>query len=72
MEEKRPNKIDLFDMSGNVSEMCSTSFDQNGLYTICGGNYESPVSEITVNSRKGFDTNAKDKTIGFRIIIRKQ
>ena len=24
------------------------------------------------NSRKGFDTNAKDKTIGFRIIIRKQ
>jgi hypothetical protein len=58
-------------MSGNVGELCNTPFDTNGLYTICGGNYDSPASEVTVNSRKGFDTNAKDKHVGFRIIIRK-
>jgi hypothetical protein len=59
-------------MSGNVSELCKTPYDENGLYTICGGDYDSPASEVTVYSRKGFDTNAKDKHVGFRIIIRKQ
>jgi hypothetical protein len=68
---KEPNTLDLYDMSGNVGELCNTPFDTNGLYTICGGNYDSPASEVTVNSRKGFDTNAKDKHVGFRIIIRK-
>ena len=69
---KDPNALDLYDMSGNVSELCKTPYDENGLYTICGGDYDSPASEVTVSSRKGFDTNAKDKHVGFRIIIRKQ
>lgn len=68
---KEPNMLDLYDMSGNVSELCNTPFDESGLYTICGGNYDSPASEVTAASRKGFDTNAKDKHVGFRIIIRK-
>ena len=68
---KEPNVLDLYDMSGNVSELCNTPFDNHGLYTVCGGNFNSPVSEITVDSRSGFDTNAKDKTVGFRVIIRK-
>lgn len=69
---KEPNMLDLYDMSGNVSELCNSPFDENGLYTICGGNYDSPASEVTTSSRKGFDTNAKDKHVGFRIIIRKE
>lgn len=68
---KEPNMLDLYDMSGNVSELCNSPFDSNGLYTVCGGNYLSPASEVTVGSRKGFATDAKDKTVGFRIIIRK-
>lgn len=68
---KEPNSLDLYDMSGNVGELCNTAFDDSGLYTVCGGNYLSPASEVTVTSRKGFDTNAKDKTVGFRIIIKK-
>lgn len=68
---KEPNMLDLYDMSGNVSELCNTHFDDSGRYTVCGGNYDSPASEVTVTSRKGFDNNAKDKHIGFRIIIRK-
>ena len=63
--------LDLYDMSGNVSELCNSPFDNSGLYTVCGGNYLSPASEVTVGSRKGFATDAKDNTVGFRIIIRK-
>ena len=66
-----PNTLDLYDMSGNVSELCNTPFNENGQYTICGGDYDSPASEVTTTSRKGFDTNAKNKRVGFRIIIRK-
>lgn len=69
---KDPNMLDLYDMSGNVSEICNTTFGDSGLFTICGGDYDSPASEVTVSSRKGFDTNAKDKHVGFRIIIRKE
>jgi hypothetical protein len=69
---KDPNMLDLYDMSGNVSEICNTPFDESGLYTICGGDYDSPASEVTASSRKGIDTNTKDKHVGFRIIIRKE
>lgn len=68
---KDPNMLDLYDMSGNVSEICNTPFDESGLYTICGGNYDSPASEVTADARKGFATDAKDQKVGFRIIIRK-
>ena len=69
---KEPNMLDLYDMSGNVSELCNTPFDSSGLFTICGGDYDSPASEVTISSRKGFATDAKDKKVGFRIIIRKE
>ena len=72
LQGKDPNMLDLYDMSGNVSELCNSRFGNNGLYTICGGDYDSPASEVTASSSKGFDNNAKDKHVGFRIIIRKQ
>jgi hypothetical protein len=68
---KEPNTIDLFDMSGNVSELCNSPYGNSGQYTVCGGDYDAPASEVTVTSRKGFGTNDKDKHVGFRIIIRK-
>ena len=68
---KDPNMLDLYDMGGNVSELCNSPFDESGLYTICGGNYDSPASEVTADARKGFATDAKDQKVGFRIIIRK-
>lgn len=71
-QEKEPNMLDLYDMSGNVGEICKTPFGDSGLFTICGGDFDSPASEVTASSRKGFDTNAKDKHVGFRIIIRKE
>lgn len=69
---KDPNTLDLYDMSGNVSELCNSIYDNSGQFTICGGDYDSPASEVTVISRKAFDANAKDEHVGFRIIIRKQ
>ena len=69
---KEPNTLDLYDMSGNVSELCKSPFDENGLYTICGGDFDSPTSEVTTASRKGFATDAKDPKVGFRLIIRKE
>lgn len=68
---KNCNGLNLFDMSGNVSELCNTPYDDKGLYTICGGNYDSPASEVTITSCAGIDTNAKDDAVGFRLIIRK-
>lgn len=68
---KEPNTLDLYDMSGNVSELCNSHFDESGAYTICGGNFNSSASDVTVASRQGFSTDAKNKTVGFRIIIRK-
>lgn len=68
---KDPNTLDLYDMSGNVGELCNTPFDGSGLYTVCGGNYASPASEATTSSRKGFPTDGKEKTVGFRLTIRK-
>ena len=71
-QDMEPNMLDLYDMSGNVSELCNSPYDESGQYTICGGDYDSPASEVTVTSRKGFSTDAKDKHVGFRIVIRKE
>lgn len=73
-QDKWPNKLDLYDMSGNVSELCNNPFfpeTDNSPYTVCGGNYLSPASGVTVNSRAPFGNNAKADTVGFRIVIRK-
>jgi len=70
-QDMEPNLLDLYDMSGNVSELCNSPYGDSGLYTVCGGDYESPAAEVTAASRKGLDTTAKDRHVGFRIIIRK-
>lgn len=73
---KAPNNLDFFDMSGNVSEMCNQPFetlkDGHILWTLCGGNYLSSASEVTVDSKTDFDTNEKSPTIGFRLAIQKK
>ena len=72
---KDPNTLDLYDMSGNAGEWCNAPFNGSGdgaPYTVCGGNYNSPASEVTVTSRIGMDTDATDKAVGFRVIIKKR
>lgn len=70
---KRPNGIDLYDMCGNVGECCNNSFStgaDNAPYTVCGGDYNSPASEVTITSRRPLDTDIGDKTVGFRATIK--
>lgn len=73
---KEPNMLDLYDMSGNISEMCNTPFgkskDGRILWTLCGGDFNSDSNAVTVNSKKGFDTEEKSPLIGFRLVIRKE
>lgn len=72
---KTCNWIDLFDMSGNVAEWCNSHYitaSGAGLRTVCGGHYNSPASEITADSRCGVDGEAKEKTIGFRVVLRRK
>lgn len=71
---KEPNMLDLYDMSGNVSEMCNSTFGTpvsgSMKWTLCGGDFKSPANQVTATSTKGFDTDEKSPTIGFRLIIR--
>lgn len=72
---KEPNSIDLFDMSGNVTEICNSPMvSENGdvMWTACGGDYASVASDVTVTSCKAVSTDEKSETLGFRLIIRKQ
>lgn len=68
---KSPNMLDLYDMSGNIGEICNTPFNNTGLYTVCGGDYNSSAEEVTIFSRRGIATDARSNTTGFRLIIRK-
>ncbi len=66
-----PNDLDIYDMEGNISEICITPF--NELSTIaCGGNYSSPKDKQNIFSRYKADYNQTYPTIGFRLIIYKQ
>lgn len=65
-----PNILDIYDMSGNVGELCNSLYE-GATFTVCGGNYNSPAADVTVMSRTGIATDATDKTVGFRLIIRR-
>ena len=74
-QDKWPNQLNLYDMSGNVGEWCNTPFVSgidNAPYTVCGGDYKSPASMVTVSSKYGIDPDSKNEAIGFRLIIDKR
>ena len=71
LQGHEPNTFDIYDMSGNVSEMCNTPYNDSGLYTVCGGDFNSPASDVTITSRKGIGVNERSETIGFRLVVRR-
>lgn len=73
------NALNLYDMSGNVSEWCDTDFTPYNSHVqgidkdakvIRGGNYMSPAYGITVYHREPMNKSDKAITVGLRIIIR--
>lgn len=68
---KEPNMLDLFDMSGNVAELCNSMIGDKGEYVVCGGDFSSPSTDITVTSHRTLPPDKKDDKVGFRIVIKK-
>ncbi len=74
LQDKKPNRLDLYDMSGNVAELCNTPYaaeGQPGTYTACGGHYDSPSHEVTVSATIPVGLDEKNNHIGFRISLTK-
>jgi formylglycine-generating enzyme required for sulfatase activity len=81
---KEPNELGIYDMTGNVMELCGDWYDSlyykqkvennpagpaNGKYKVCrGGSYLTKSQWSTVTARHGVDTNSHWKTLGFRIV----
>lgn len=66
---RKPNGLELYDMSGNVSEWC-TDGDNNRKH-IRGGSYMSSCNGITVSYSDVASVENKSKTIGLRLVINK-
>lgn len=82
---KKANELGLYDMSGNVSELCvrtdsmhqeaadanSETNSNNEDYVLKGGNFLSSDSEISVLSRENFDAKGSSDMYGIRLALSK-
>jgi hypothetical protein len=53
-----PNELGFYDMSGNVREWTSTRHGSGPYYYACGGDYQSPESEIESYSGGTYDSGS--------------
>lgn len=75
---RESNELGLYNMSGNVAEMCSNEFyyyDTSksflGIDKVTrGGSYDSPITLCTVTSRDLLSATVTSPSIGFRLILR--
>lgn len=68
---KAPNELGLYDMSGNMAEMCLDYRGiNNNLYcAIRGGSYNSTADQCKVTARQLMSTDAKDNYVGLRLVL---
>ncbi len=60
---KKPNELELYDMNGNVSEIC---VDTNGKYCYKGGSIGDDVTSLQF---KRYNNKVGDEIFGFRIAL---
>lgn len=67
------NELNIYDMSGNVSELCKDSVVFNGhvLYAIKGGNYLSDTTQIKNTFTDWLPKVDSSPAVGFRLILEK-
>ena len=71
---KSPNELDIYDLSGNVSEWCSDLSKNKKLenasrnYVIRGGAFNDEENNCEVTNRSSI-VDVKDQTVGFRLVL---
>lgn len=63
-----PNAMELYDMSGNVSEWCEDGDESKKI--IRGGSYMSSKEELTVTYADAASIETKSKAIGLRLVLK--
>lgn len=73
-----PNGLNLYDMSGNVAEWCSSlclpynsavAPPNHEAMVVRGGSFDAEPFELTVFHRDPKNTTEKDETVGLRLVI---
>jgi len=72
---KDANELGLFDMSGNVAELCNSGYSQTYSHTrsetslvVRGGSYDDDYSKCRVSARESLSKNSSSRKIGFRLV----
>ena len=68
VKNKAPNELGIYDMSGNVAELTSTSKDGDNYRDYYGGSYKDSESKCAYSTRNG-EINSSSEIIGFRLIL---
>lgn len=64
----KPNAMELYDMSGNVSEWCEDGDESKKI--IRGGSFRSSKEEITVTYADAASIETRSKAIGLRLVLK--
>lgn len=66
---RAPNGLELYDMSGNVSEWCSDGNDNDNRKRVRGGSFMSSLEEIVVTYSDVATADTKSEAIGLRLSL---